>query len=100
LLDGLDGGRSFRHAAWQLRIGGASQPLAAALDRFEHEEVGHGLVVGEVTMNAGLWLAREFGHHTKGTHAMGTPASDWRAFSVDVIQLSSSGSSTEAGRTR
>ena len=41
-----------------------------------------------------------FVHHTKGTHAIGTPASDWRAFSVALIQLAPSGRTAEAGRTR
>ena len=37
---------------------------------------------------------------TNGTQAIGTPASDWRAFSVAPIQLSPSGSRIDAGRTR
>ena len=40
------------------------------------------------------------GHDANGTHAIGTPASDWRAFSVAATQLSPYGKTTDAGRTR
>src|SRR5947209_5293969 len=76
----------------------AKQIGPVALDRLEDEQVGHGLVVGEGP--ASIRLRRGGAHEAKGTHAMGTPASDCRAFSVAVIQLSPSGSRTEAGRTR
>src|SRR5262249_56743253 len=82
----------------QLRVLGAPHPLAAALDRLDHEQVGHRVVVGEVANRIGL--AARVAHGANGTQAIGTPASDWRAFSVAVIQLSPSGSSTDAGRTR
>jgi len=80
-----------------LVLDGAHNPAGArALDRLDHEQIGHGLVVGEVRGGRG----HLFGHWANGTQAMGTPASDWRDFSVAEIQLSPSGSRTEAGRTR
>src|SRR5262249_36296283 len=98
LLDRLDGGRRFRDTVGQLRIGGSPQPLAVALDRFQHEHVRHRFVVGERLRAFGR--GGEYVHQMNGTQAIGTPASDCRAFSVAVIQLSPSGSRTEAGRTR
>src|SRR6266851_7954147 len=90
-VERLEGGGRLGDAAGQLRMLRAANPLAAALDRLEHEQVGHRLVVGERPPVV---------HHTKGTHAMGTPASDWRAFSVALIQLAPSARTAEAGRTR
>src|SRR5262245_13435059 len=98
LLDRLQGSRRFGDAAGQLGILGAPEPFAVTLDRLEHEHVRHRLVVGERLR--GFGLDGRGAHHTNGTQAIGTPASDWRAFSVAVIQLSPSGSRTEAGRTR
>src|SRR4029077_3069269 len=82
----------------QLRILGAAQPLPAALDRLDHEQIGHRLVVREVADRLGLVVS--VAHWANGNQAIGTPAADWSALSVAVIQLSPSGSSTEAGRTR
>ena len=75
----------------------SAQPLTLALDGFDYEQIRHGLVVRELRP---IGILRSDRRHTKGTQAMGTPASDWRAFSVAVIQLSPSGRSAEAGRTR
>src|SRR5207249_9416591 len=85
-------------ASGKLRMLGAPHPLPATLDRLDHQQVGNGLVVGEVRSGAGIGLERA--HWANGTKAIGTPASDCRAFSVAAIQLSPSGSSTDAGRTR
>src|SRR4030095_10030780 len=96
LLDGRDRRRRREATAGKLRVLGAPEPLARALDRLDHEQIGHGLVVGEVRGGRGR-LVR---HCANATQAIGTPASDWRDFSVAEIQLSPSGRSTEAGRTR
>src|SRR5262249_20015220 len=85
------------HAAGQLRMPCSAQPLALELDGLDHEQIRHGLVVREVGPVGFLGSHR---HQTKGTQAMGTPASDWRGFPVAVIQLSPSGRRAEAGRTR
>src|SRR5262249_33500733 len=92
LLDGLDRGRRLDPAPRKLRVLGAPEPLARTLDRLDHEQIGHGLVVGEVRGGRGD-LVR---HCANGTQAIGTPTSDWRDFSVAEIQLSPSGRSTEA----
>src|SRR5262249_2039622 len=98
VLHRLDGRLRLGEAPRQFRIFRAAQPPAAALDRLDHEQVRHGLVVGEVVHAVALWLGVT--HCANGTQAIGTPASDWRAFSVAEIQLSPSGRSTDAGRTR
>src|SRR2546425_10709644 len=96
LLESLHGRVGLRGTAGQLRVLRAPQPFPLALDRLHHEQVRHGLVVREVVGRIRLACGRA--HQTKGTQAMGTPASDWRAFSVAVIQLSPSASRAEAGR--
>src|SRR5437867_4347938 len=77
-------------ATGQFGIFRAPYPVRAAPDRLHHQHVGDGFVVVEVLRV----------HWANGTHAIGTPASDWRAFSVALIQLSPSGKRADAGRTR
>src|SRR5690242_3868510 len=92
--EGLDRGGRLGRAARELGVLGAPDPLAVALHRLQHQQVGHRLVVGEIAPRGAV------GRHTKGTQAIGTPASDCRAFSVAAIQLSPSVRTAEAGRTR
>src|SRR5215467_649397 len=97
LLQSLHRRGRLDHAAGQLRMLRSAQPLAMALDGLDHEQRWHGLVVREI---GPVGFLRSHRRQMKGTQAMGTPASDWRAFSVAVIQLSPSGRRAEAGRTR
>ena len=75
--------------------------LGPSLGHHQHEDSGHEQDDQRaVDSRVGCHPSGPRRRQTNGTQAIGTPASDCRAFSVAAIQLSPSGSRIDAGRTR